>query len=714
MIKTDVERAMRARECCSTACVAGHAARVEACGAVSRLASGAFSSKCGLFFRASRVSVVVGAALLFFSLPGFAETAEPQSVPGTLVKNIHGDEMELKFELFDPGTEDIVRYKKYGKFVGLGKGKYQYKITDRKGLAEAAGIGIYPSTSVYKDPAFQKLTAAGKLRGSHWDFTNINDVQLSFYKWSTAAETPGVKQYFTAMALERAGFTVQAIKAYHAVAVHFPQQVGWTVWHTPIYYAQRAMDKVEFLTRTHPELGMKYVDSKFTVLHGDDLDISNDVYQQINPGRILRVTDPLKISPPAKDVSGLAVTKSVGGDHVQLVQLENGHWQMRVDGKPFMIRAIAYEPTPIGQSPHNNTREDWMNADSDKDGKLDGPYQSWVDANDNNVQDADEPVVGDFELMRQLGVNTLRHYHGASNKQLLRDLYKNYGIMAVIGDLMGMYAVGSGAEWYSGTDYTNPQHRDNMRESIRKTVLEHKDEPYLLMWVLSNEGNYGITGDNTKTTMLERMGLGSRGKEQHSEMYKFANEMAAMIKELDPNHPVAFSNGETIFIQEWRELMPKVDIFGCNIYRGKDGFGRSFWYNVKKYVGKPIFITEYGCPAFHNQQSPEEAEVLQSEYLVGNWNDIWHNRAGSGMGNALGGTLFQYVDEWWKAGPPPEFDPFQQDTVGDFKADFPDGWMHEEWLGITSQGDGSKSPFLRHLRRSYSDLKQTWNQEKEN
>jgi hypothetical protein len=650
--------------------------------------------------------------LLAVPLTAVLAHADESAPSGTLVRNIHGDEMELTFELFDPGTEDIIQYRKYGTFIGLGTGDYQYKITDRKGLGAAVGIGVYPSTSVYKDPAFQKLTAAGKLRGVHWDFTNINDVQLSFYKWATAAETPGVKQYFTAMALEKAGFTLQAIKAYHAVVVHFPKQVGWTVWHTPIYYAQRAMDKIEFLTRTHPELGLRYINYKFRVKNGDDLDISNDEYQVLHPGFFKRETNPLKINPPAVDVSGMKVIKSVGGDHVQLVKLQNGHWQMRVDGQPFMIRAIAYEPTPVGQSTHDGSRTDWMQADLNTNGKYDGPYDSWVDKNQNNSQDSDEPVIGDFELMRQMGINALRHYHGASNKQLLRDLYNNYGIMAVVGNLMGMYAVGSGADWYEGTDFTNPEHREAMRKSIREMVMEHKDEPYLLMWVLSNEGNYGITGDKNKPTMLERLGLGSKGKEQNEEMYSFANEMAVMIKELDPNHPVAFSNGEVIFIQKWKRLMPKIDIFGCNIYRGKDGFGKSFWQSVKRYVGKPIFITEYGCPSFHNQKSPEEAEVLQSEYLTGNWKDIWYNRAGSGMGNALGGTLFQYVDEWWKAGPPPEFDAFQQDTVGDFKADFPDGWMHEEWLGITSQGDGSKSPYLRHLRQSYFDLKQLWSQEK--
>ena len=627
----------------------------------------------------------------------------------TTVMNVYGEKMELSFELWDPGTETVIDYEKYGEFTGLGTGKFRYQITDRKGLSQAAGEGVYPSTSVYRDPAYRKLQQTGKLKGIHWDFTNIDNYQLSFYKWATAPEAPGVKQFFTALALERAGFISQALKAYHAVPLYFAKQPGWTVFQTPIYYAQRAMDKIEFLTREHPELGIQYVDFDFQVANGDNLTISDDEYLVIHPGRFLP-GDPRKAQKTV-DVNRLKVQREVGGDHVKLVQYNNGHWQLKVDGKPFMAKAIAYEPTPVGQSTHDGTRVDWMQADLNKNGKIDGPYDTWVDKNNNSQQDADEPVVGDFQLLKEMGANVLRHYHGASNKELMREAYENYGLMSMVGDLMGMYAGGSGAEWYEGTDFTNPEHLKNMRESIREMVLEHKDESYVLMWVLSNEGNYGFVGDPEASTLGKRLGLGSNGKEQHTEMYKFANEMAAMIKSLDPDHPVAFSNGELIFIEEIGQIMPNVDIFGVNAYRGKDGFGYSFWHDVKRYVDKPILITEFGCPAFHNRKSEKEAEALQTEYLKGNWEDILYNRAGSGAGNAIGGVAFQFVDEWWKAGPAPEFDPYVQETVGDFQANFPDGWMHEEWLGVTSHGDGSQSPYLRHLRESYSYFKDAWNQE---
>ena len=119
---------------------------------------------------------------------------------------------------------------------------------------------------------------------------------------------------------------------------------------------------------------------------------------------------------------------------------------MLINGKPTMINAIAYEPTPVGESAHDGTRKDWMFADDNKNGKIDGPYDAWVDKNKNNEQDIDEKVVGDFQLLKEMGANAFRHYHGASNKELLRTAYEDYGIMSIVGNFLGMYAVGSGAK----------------------------------------------------------------------------------------------------------------------------------------------------------------------------------------------------------------------------------------------------------------------------
>ena len=628
---------------------------------------------------------------------------------GTEIMNSHGENMQLEFKLYDPGTDPLIDYSKFGTLEGLGTDKYEYKMTDRKGLAAAAGEGVYPSNAVYQDPAYRVLVTKGRLSGSQWDYVNIEDQQLAFYKWATSHDTPAVQQFYTALTLEKLGEYKQALKAYHAVLIHYPKQVGWTFWHTPLYMGKLALDKIEYITRKHPELGLRLADATFEVEGGYNYTTADDHFI-VNPGKFVKASQE-EISPKRTDAKRLKVAKTVGEGSVKLVQYDNGHWQLLVDGKPYLVKAVAYAPTPVGRSPNDGNYDpnnDWMSSDLDKNGKIDGPFDSWVDKNKNGKQDADEPAVGDFQLMKEMGVNTLRLYHHAANKELLRKLYKDYGIRVIMGDMLGMYAAGSGAGWYEGTDYANPKHLENMRESVKKMVEEYKDEPYILMWMLGNESNYGEVGDPDPKS--NKAGLGSNAKKQPEEHYKFVGETADLIKSLDHNHPVGFSNGEVITIDILGKVGHNVDVFGCNAYRGSSGFGRSFWEDARRFLDKPVLLTEYGCPAYFTGKDADTAEAKQAEYHRGNWEDILYNTAGSGSGNAIGGTVFEFVDEWWKTGLPPKFSPSEHETVGDFVAAFPDGWMHEEWLGLTGQGDGSHSPFMRRLRESYEYYKKAWNQ----
>jgi beta-glucuronidase len=624
---------------------------------------------------------------------------------GTKVMNSHGEDMEVDFKLYDPGTEQIVDYEKYGTFVNVGTDKYQYKVTNRKGLSAAVGEGVYPNNSVYKDPTYRLLINKGRLQGSPWDYVNIDDQQLAFYKWATSHDTQGVQQFYTALALEKLGEIEHAIKAYYTIVVHFPAHAGWTIWHTPYYVGRLAIDRIEYLTRKHPELGIKLEGAKIFIENGYNLSVMDD-RPIVNPGKLVKV-DPSELKSRRVNVSKLPIIKKVGTGDVQLVQFENRHWQLRVKGKPYVVKGMCYAPTPIGKSPNDGNwdpNNSWMTYDSNNNGKIDAPYEAWVDKNKNNKRDADEKTVGDFQLMKQMGVNTLRLYHHAASKEILRDLYKRYGIRVVMGDLLGMYAAGSGAGWYEGTDYTNPKHLENMRESVRKMVMEYKDEPYVLMWMLGNESNYGVVGDPDPKS--NNAGLGSQAKSQPEQHYKFVNEIAGMIKSLDPTRPVGFSNGEVVTIDILAKNSDNIDVFGANVYRGPSGFLRSFWEDVRHFLDKPVLFTEYGCPAYYPGKDEAFAEQKQLEYHQGNWEDIVNNTAGSGYGNCIGGMAFEFVDEWWKSGLPPKFSPKEHETIPDFVAAFT---MYEEWLGVTSQGDGSDSPFMRQLRKTYEYYKKAWN-----
>ena len=156
------------------------------------------------------------------------------------------------------------------------------------------------------------------------------------------------------------------------------------------------------------------------------------------------------------------------------------------------------------------------------------------------------------------------------------------------------------------------------------------------------------------------------------------------------------------FLDIFGKNCPNVDIFGTNAYRGKYGFG-FFWQDVKEYSDKPAMLTEYGAPSLALGYSNEEAEDFQAEYHKGTWQDIMNNSFGKGMGNSLGGVVFEYLDEWWKA-----YEPGYHDRKGLFAGPFLDGYMHEEWLGVCGQGDGKSSPFLRELKKAYFTYKDLW------
>ncbi|MDD5512876.1 MAG: glycoside hydrolase family 2 TIM barrel-domain containing protein, partial [Candidatus Omnitrophica bacterium] len=245
-----------------------------------------------------------------------------------------------------------------------------------------------------------------------------------------------------------------------------------------------------------------------------------------------------------------------------------------------------------------------------------------------------------------------------------------------------------GAPWDPGTDYNNQEQKEKMLESVIKMVNQFKDEPYILFWLLGNENVYGY---------------GCNADKEPDAFFKFANEVALKIKEIDPEHPVAICSGDVLYLDKYAKDCPDIDIFGTNAYRGEEGFGL-LWRQLKEETDKPVFITEFGCPAYAQNKPLETAQALQAQYHQGAWEDIEGNAAfRDGEGNSIGGVVFEWLDEWWKA-----YEPFVHDTKGLFTGPFPDGYMHEEWLGICGQGDGKSSPFLRQLRQSYNMYKKNW------
>ena len=374
------------------------------------------------------------------------------------------------------------------------------------------------------------------------------------------------------------------------------------------------------------------------------------------------------------------VYTKVKDGRVSLFKSTNGNWQLRVDQKPFFVKGLTYTPTKVGC----NYEYNWMYADHNNNKIIDSPYESWVDKNNNSKQDADEPIIGDFQLLKQMGCNAIRIMSNQDiNKELLTDMYNNYGIMVLLCDPLGAYTVHSGASWEKGTDYTSKKQKKNMLKALKKTVLECKDQPWLLGYILGNENNMPADYTGVNAT---RTNAGSNPK-----VYaEFLNECAKMVHELDKDHIVGVGNQEISLLEYYNKYSQELDFLGINSYKGDKGFG-SLFIEVKNIFDRPIIITEFGCDAYWSSRGVDYK--MQQEYLANAWDDIVYNSyKGFGEGNCLGGIVFEWIDEWWKDTRRAITD---HDKLPVSEMNFPDGYAEEEYFGIVSQGSGRKKPFFQ-------------------
>ncbi|MBN1897755.1 MAG: hypothetical protein JW827_03175 [Spirochaetes bacterium] len=403
----------------------------------------------------------------------------------------------------------------------------------------------------------------------------------------------------------------------------------------------------------------------------------------------------------------------------------DGTWQLFVDDKPFFIKGMIFNPAKIGEDPGIPNLRDWMLYDDNANSTNDIAFETWVDTNLNNIKDATEPLVGDFQLLKDMGCNTIRLYHVPSdnpilgniykiepgvqlqydhavNKSLLRKLYNDYGIMVIMSHFLGSWTIGAGVSWAEGCDYTNSTHRENIKTSVRAMVLDNKDEPYVLMWLLGNENNIA---DFSKCNAV-----------QHPVAYaQLIGELARMIKEIDPHHPVAVCDGDGYrwfadpfnTLREYPDYAQAVDIVAFNSYHGSNGFNPYICSNVKYTFDRPIFYSEYGMFAYDNNVGYDE--MLQKKYHTNYWKDIVLQSASNlnipqeQYGNCIGGVVFDWCDRWHMDG-----NPWAHDVSTNPATYSPDGLRHEEWFGVTSMGIGSDT-LMRQKRSAYDYYKNVWN-----
>jgi len=330
--------------------------------------------------------------------------------------------------------------------------------------------------------------------------------------------------------------------------------------------------------------------------------------------------------------------------------------KLQLDGRDFMVFGMNWDYFPIGTN-YN--------------------YSLWTQPDD--VIEA--ALAREMPLLRAMGINAIRLYVGIPAKWV-KHIYERYGIYTVINHTVGRYGYTLDGTWIPADriDYSNPRFREAVTADVLSTFEALKDTPGVLMWLLGNENNYGLSW---RSTEIENLPVGEQNVERARFLYSLYGDIIRALKARDPDHLVAIANGDVQYADVIARECKGLDVFGTNVYRGQSA--GDLFKVVHEKLGLPVMFTEFGADAW-NAREMREDDLSQAKFLLSQWREVYEQSAGKGLvGNAIGGFIFQWSDGWWKTGQDVNLD--VHDTTaswsnGGYTYDFVPGEnnMNEEWF----------------------------------
>lgn len=330
--------------------------------------------------------------------------------------------------------------------------------------------------------------------------------------------------------------------------------------------------------------------------------------------------------------------------------------KLYVDGSEFFIKAMCYNPSPLGQpvSVSDGSGGGFCSPKVSPFGStLTTCYDSdYFDGGPNAADQPSPPGGGwfqpvwerDFPLMKELGANTIRIYNtNPTTKQA--SIYYPQAVRLPLGkdhipfmNLASSY--GFQVIFPLISDYTILTTYDaaTFKRLLRWQIDEVGNHPALLMWAFGNElplnGNPDLVNlMNMYITYIKQYTLTKWGKNilitvAVVDLPESYNTLAATL-DVDIFTTNAGYRGFT-FSDLWT---------GNSIFQG--------WYALSCRYNKPVFIGELGWHTINNSIS----------YTNPDWfNQIWKDLVGHIDQGCVGGAFFEYSDEQLK--------PTEQQTMG--------------------------------------------------
>jgi hypothetical protein len=172
---------------------------------------------------------------------------------------------------------------------------------------------------------------------------------------------------------------------------------------------------------------------------------------------------------------------------------------------------------------------------------------------------------GSLKVLTAAGGNSKRTW-GADNIEKQLDEAQANGVAVAVGIWLGHER--------HGFNYSDEKAVQAQFEMAKAAVMKYKDHPAVLLWGIGNEMEGFGKGDNPK-------------------VWNAVNDIAKMIKQIDPNHPtmtvIAEIGGEKL--PSVKKYCPDIDIMGLNSYGGVLSLPDRY---RAAGVNKPFIVTEYG------------------------------------------------------------------------------------------------------------------------
>lgn len=234
---------------------------------------------------------------------------------------------------------------------------------------------------------------------------------------------------------------------------------------------------------------------------------------------------------------------------------EYPHYQLLVNGAPLRIRGVGYNVYASHLSPATRSAH----------------YER------------------DFRLMRQAGLNTILGWEQDEFDEVLLDKAHEMGLWVILPFQLPPQV--------ESINYADPATRKALMGGLKDWVLRFRDHPAVLMYAPGNE---------VLTAMRSYF---PQAREQQLAFATFYREMADLIHEVDPSHPVICREAEVGYVdllqQAFRDGLSRPwFVLGTNLY----GTGRTFRQGLIQRADfswrLPGVVTEFSPVGYRPQDRP--------------------------------------------------------------------------------------------------------------